>query len=231
MSPSARIHDFDGVFVDPLPPPRVIRASAQPIPRPGRSYTDQLEDDLLRSEATVLGLEIQVRDLREQLEAAREQLESVRTQPAATSSKSSKALFLATGELKRAQKHIQRQRNKIERLEAALREQWQAPRFIRIGRLNINVVLRRVELDGRSFNPTGGELSLLAYLAQHPDHIFDTASLGAGIGCNSSSTRTFMYRLRPKMEAIGAADYLRSKGRGGDLGGYWMTDPEQGGPS
>ncbi len=143
---------------------------------------------------------------------------------------------MAGTDIGRALKTIESQRQRIARLTEALRAQAKqrqhaaltrkSPQHVAIGGLALNPSRCHVELNGRFFKATQNEMSMLVHLAQRPDQVFDTASLGAAIGSRDGSVRTFMWRLRPKMESIGAEGYLHSRGRGGAWGGYWMTNAD-----
>ncbi len=215
--------DFEGVYVDPLPPPRVIQAGRQTFVGYTKSYTDQLEEDLEQAQASVRALEAEVLKLREQLASRREGLSEA----------------LASTDLGRALKTVESQRQRIARLTEVLKAQakqrqhaaltQRSPIQVTAGKLTLNISRLHVGLDGRFFKATQNEMAMLLHLAQRLDRVYDTASLGAAIGARDGSVRTFMWRLRPKMESIGAEGYLHSRGRGGAWGGYWMTDPERDG--
>jgi hypothetical protein len=215
MSAATRLRDLDGVFVDPLPPPRIVRGDEQTFPALKKSYVDQMEDERDRALAQVARLERQIVTLQERLERAQAHIAVMRTPTDSDAS------------LHRAQRVIQRQHEKIARLEASLQtDPQQCPPCIRVGRLMIDRGHRRVELDGQGFRPTAGEMLLLVHLAQHPDRVVDTYTIAVDTGTGDGNVRACFWRLKPKMASIGASDYLRSKGRGGAWGGYWMTDPE-----
>jgi hypothetical protein len=86
MSMHARTRDFDGVYTDPLPTPRIVQGGAQRFPqfqmKITKTYTEHLEDRVLELEQRTWRLNQQVSQLEQELAAAREESRQPQAAPA-----------------------------------------------------------------------------------------------------------------------------------------------------
>jgi hypothetical protein len=89
MSMHARTRDFDGVFVDPLPLPRIVHGGAQRFPqfqmKITKTYTEHLEDLVLELEQRTGRLNQQIAQLEQELAAAREEQRQAHAAPVSES--------------------------------------------------------------------------------------------------------------------------------------------------
>ncbi len=114
-------------------------------------------------------------------------------------------------------------------LQAAERPDWDAPPkpaqpHLSLGRLRLNESLRLLSLDERSTHLSKRMLQILAYLMARPDRVIPTDTLADALDMtDGDAVRALMFRLRRRIDEIGALPYLRNYGLSKSGGGYWMT--------
>ncbi len=114
------------------------------------------------------------------------------------------------------------------RIRAALRHRLAAggePVELRIGDVEIDLLHHQARLRGRDLELTAREFDLLTYLAHHAGKVCThqmilRAVWGGEYGNEAESLRTYIYRLRRKLDDSGGALLRTSPGIGYSLGAH-----------
>jgi DNA-binding XRE family transcriptional regulator len=97
-----------------------------------------------------------------------------------------------------------------------------------IGRLSLNLPLREIRFGDRVVLLSKAEIQVVAQLFARPGELIDTPELALGMVGNPSLSciRSYLWRVRQKLEAVGAKGYLPVR-YGYGSGGFALIDPDR----